>query len=172
MPTYIDSDKFEILLKQLTDFDPEAFSVSASYDKDLAEPITYQIDHIFNECYKLDTNSTPFKYRLLPISKVLPDYNSSQLNRQDFSRNFWDKISQKLSSLLRQAANRAHLNGFIDEKERKRYFISSNFFSWYFCLNNTELKGLCQITMLNWYGSKNNCIYSQNIFHHNFVKLR
>ncbi len=114
---------------QLTKLPAEAFSASSSFENNSAEPIVYTMDNVLEQCYTLDTNSMPAMYRLQRISKIIPDYVSAELKRQEYSRVFWDKVQGKVSGLLRKAADLAFENNLIDELKRERYFISSNVFA-------------------------------------------
>jgi hypothetical protein len=125
LPTYIESEEFEILQNQLKRIPAELFSVTSTFEAEFSEPVVYEIENVVEECYQNDTNSVPSMHRLLPISKIIPDYGSDDLDRQANSRGFWDLVQNRVSSLLREAANLAFQNGLIDEIKRERYFISS-----------------------------------------------
>lgn len=86
--------------------------------------MVYKIENVL-DCYCLDTNSKPYKFRLLPISRVIADYGSKEPKRQEFSRYFWDLIEVKLSFLLRSGADQAFNKGLINSTKRDRYFVSS-----------------------------------------------
>ena len=80
------------------------------------------------DCYCLDTNSKPNKYRLLPISRIVPDYRSKEPKRQEYSRYFWDLIYAKLSFLLRNGVDQAFKKGLVNSIKRDRFFVSSKIY--------------------------------------------
>lgn len=126
MTRKIDFEEFGILKEQL---DPdEDLSLFYEYENNDKEIIIYKIDNVMEECYKLDTNNVPANYRLLPISKIIPDYVSAEPKRQENSRVFWDQIQAKLSHVLRKAAEKAFKQNLISKVKRDRYYVSSSFF--------------------------------------------
>lgn len=115
MPTILDQNEFEIIKNQLG----IKHDLSATHiDED---GTISQISNILDSCYKLDKNSKPFIYRLIPISKIIENFNASESKKK-----FWDLIQSKLSQLLRQGADLALEKNLISREQRERYFISSN----------------------------------------------
>ena len=86
----------------------------------LIEESQVEIKDVIDISYKLDTNSVPSKYYLLPISKIISNFSSSiETNK------LWDVIRNKLSDLLRLGADIAFQKGLINQEQRERYFVSS-----------------------------------------------
>lgn len=129
LPRRIDAKEYETLRDQV--LADASISTSLNYTYDLDDPsrpqtvITYHLDNLMNECYKLDTNSVPYKYRLLQISKIIPDYLCNEPKRQECARVFWDMVENRLSQLLRLGAQMAFSKNLIDKTKKDRYFVSS-----------------------------------------------
>lgn len=103
------------------------FKQSDGSNNQSSEEVVYKIDNVM-DCYQLDTNSKPHKYRLLPISRIVSDYGSKHPKRQEYSRMFWDMIDNKLSYCLRRGAEVAFEKGIISSTKKDRYFVSSKLF--------------------------------------------
>ena len=128
LPRRVDADEFEILKDQIINVLNEDLTISVEFEsaKDGSVKIYYELQNIIDDCYKLDTNPQPRKYRLLPISKIIPDYVSTDHNKQEAAAKFWDAIHLRLSKLLRLGADSALSNNLINTVKRYRYFVSSN----------------------------------------------
>ncbi len=98
LPTEIETKEFEILLNEL-DMLGEDMSIELTVKpKDNAsEPIVYRMTDILRESFKLDCNSMPHKYHILPISKMVSDFNSSQPEVKKRASKFWDMTKNKVS---------------------------------------------------------------------------
>jgi hypothetical protein len=126
LPRRVEKHEFEILKEKLEGEDLSvAYYSSAENDE---PPVSYSLENVLDVCYRLDTNSIPAMYRLVPISKIVPDYRSSSLRHQECAREFWKAIETKLSKMLRKAAHEAYSSGLIEASKRERYFVSSKIF--------------------------------------------
>lgn len=127
VPTSISVKEFEILNNELQNILKEDLSIKYIPTNDSSQ--IYQIDNIMTECYKLDINSIPNRYRILPISRIIPTFNAEVLEVKNNSRTFWEMVKTKLLYSLRLAADSAFKNKSIDSVIKDRYFVSSIFLS-------------------------------------------
>lgn len=126
LPRRVEANEFETIKEQILKLNEDLtlkFEFKLNNDEQL---FTYELTNIVDECYKLDLNSMPNKYRLLPISKIVADYVSTDVARKEAAAKFWDLIQARLSKLLRLGADEAHSCGLLDKTKRDRYFVSSN----------------------------------------------
>ena len=129
IPTFIDLSEFEILTSALTE---ENVDIAIEFEpakasEDEKPTVVYRIDNILKECYKLDTNSIPNLYRILPISQIITTFHSDDSKIKKDSRIFWDMTKLKLLQLLRTAAHLAFAKKQINKAIYDRYFVSSIF---------------------------------------------
>ena len=101
-------------------------TIGYSFKDEADKSIYYKLVNIIDECYKLDTNSIPPTYHLLPIPAIIPDFNSKNVKKKENSQLFWQNIDSRLSKLLRDAVNSALKKKRISQTNRDRYFVSSN----------------------------------------------
>lgn len=125
LPRRVDADEFEILKDQIINALNEDLTIKFEFESTKDVRIAYELVNIIDDCYKLDTNPQPKKYRLLPISKIIPDYVSSDHVKREAAAKFWDAIHLRLSKLLRLGADSALSSGLITAVKRDRYFVSS-----------------------------------------------
>jgi hypothetical protein len=126
LPTSISVKEFEILNNELQNVLKEDLSIKYIPTNDPNQ--IYLIENIMKECYKLDINSIPNRYRILPISRIIPTFNSEELEIKNNSRIFWEMVKTKLLNSLRIAAESAFENKTIDSVVKDRYFVSSKYF--------------------------------------------
>ncbi len=120
--------EFDILKDQLENVLNEDLSLDYKVETESKRLLHFHIENIIDECYRLDLNSIPNKYRLLQISKIVPSYNSSDPEENNHANRFWNLIEEKLSYLLRISADSAFKSNLIDKVKRDRYFVSSKLF--------------------------------------------
>lgn len=120
LPTRIELDEFQILKNQLITELKE--DLTFTYEDLSKQQIL--IDDIIEKCFRLNTNSNPHRYHIQPISKVIPDYKSTEPGAQDSSRIIWEQMEAKLSNLLRKGARSAFDNNRLDKNKLDRYFVS------------------------------------------------
>lgn len=112
LPTSILKEELETLQNELKGHD---LSLTL-----LDEESKVEIQNVINISYKLDSNSVPSKYYLLPISRIVPNYKTSKS-----SNKHWDLIRNKLSNALHLGADLAYQKNLINQQQRERYFVSS-----------------------------------------------
>jgi len=125
LPRRIFAHEFDILKDQLENVLNEDLSLDYKVETQSKRMLHFHIENIIDECYKLDLNSVPNKYRLLQISKIVPSYNSPDPEENKHANRFWNMIEEKLSYLLRVSAESAWNSNLIDKVKRDRYFVSS-----------------------------------------------
>ena len=72
LPTRIVANEYEILRDEITHIKDLELSFSSMTEK--------LLDNIFEECYVLDNNEKPPRYRLKFIKKIFPDLNLKVMN--------------------------------------------------------------------------------------------
>ncbi len=72
-----------------------------------------QIENMFLECYELDSNSQPARFRLKYLDRLFPDMNQKT---PEFNR-LWASLESKLGNLIRD------LVSFCREKERAVFCV-------------------------------------------------
>lgn len=72
MPTRIKSNEFEILLNESSNLSLDEINF---FHKD--SQIEISIQNIILNCYELDDNESPARYRLKQIDKLIPNYNEN-----------------------------------------------------------------------------------------------
>lgn len=125
MPRRVFAHEFDILKDQLKNVLNEDLSLDYQVETQSKRMLHFHIENIIDECYRLDLNSIPKKYRLLQISKIVPSYNSPDPEENKHANRFWSLIEEKLSYLLRISADSALKSNLIDKVKRDRYFVSS-----------------------------------------------
>ena len=72
LPTRIIAKEYEILRKELDAFkESNEIDVSFKYEGDR----TVHLNDLFQECYELDENEIPARYKLKFLESVIPKYN-------------------------------------------------------------------------------------------------
>jgi hypothetical protein len=125
LPRRVFAHEFDILKDQLTNVLNESLSLDYQVETESKGVLDFHIENIIDECYRLDLNSIPPKYRLLQISKIIPSYSSPDPEENKHANRFWNIVEEKLSYLLRISADSALKNNLIDQVKRDRYFVSS-----------------------------------------------
>jgi hypothetical protein len=76
LPTRIIADEFEILRSELNDHQRTNldFKYECTFTTDDVEK-SIKIHDLLDECYELDQNEIPARYKLKYISSVLPEYS-------------------------------------------------------------------------------------------------
>ena len=125
LPTAIDVTEFEILLNELENVLGEDMSIEYTVKaKEGGEPVVYRMANILRESFKLDSNSIPNNYHILPVSRLVADFNSSVPEVKKRASVFWDVTKNKMLALLRKAADSAHRNQLLSRVVRDRFFDS------------------------------------------------
>ncbi|XP_033756367.1 uncharacterized protein LOC117339097 [Pecten maximus] len=82
---------------------------------------------LMDEWFKRDDNAEPAIYYLIPITKILPNYDKDlegfEKQRQS-DREKWASVDGRLTKMLRAAASQAHEEGLITKETRHKYFYS------------------------------------------------
>lgn len=99
-------------------------NLSVTYETDdIAK--NYKIENVFDESYMLDVNEEPNHFHLLPISKIIKDFKSSEPIIAQNANKFWNLVESKIEYCLRLGAQSAYKNKLISKKDYEKYFISS-----------------------------------------------
>ncbi len=85
----------------------------------------YEIENIFDECYKIDFNEEPDRYYLLPISSIIKDFQSPNPILAQNGLKFWSLVESKIEVCLRLGAQSAYQKNLISKESCDKYFISS-----------------------------------------------
>lgn len=132
MPSQIPQIEYELLKHELS---LESIDLKFSYkyfDK------LIQLENILEDCYELDTNEIPPKYRLKNLDRLFPNINIKVLILKfilfNFKINFlkenefkklWNSLEKILSNTLKKAAKICYDNEVLTKSEYERYFVSS-----------------------------------------------
>ena len=73
MPNLINEQEFKMLNLQLKN---QAIDCSFEYHDPSKRDIKVFIKNLVENCYRLDENEVPKKYRMLNIDEILPDYKT------------------------------------------------------------------------------------------------
>ena len=123
LPTRIVADEFDLFREELNkqpQFDATFFSTMLSRDNDIASPHEFRLNNLLDDCYELDSNERPARYKLKHIVRIVPHYN----DKEEASKKVWTEIEEKLSALMRQLANVCFEKKLIDRTQHERYFVS------------------------------------------------
>ncbi|CAD5124090.1 DgyrCDS12393 [Dimorphilus gyrociliatus] len=105
IPNRIEKSEFDILLE-------EALEIKSN-------------SQLLLTWYRLDKNTIPQCYRLQAITTKLPDFgNERKPERARKATDSWNNIYLKLTTTLRECSESAFKKNRIDEKSKRRYFIS------------------------------------------------
>ena len=88
VPNFIEETEFEILKDEIK----RSSNIDFSFKYDSNE-IKVDIKNLVEDCFRLDENEIPKKYKLLHIDEILPEYNNV------FSKIFILKLNLLLNSL-------------------------------------------------------------------------
>jgi hypothetical protein len=79
-----------------------------------------QIDNMFLECYELDSNSQPARFRLKYLDRLFTDMNQKT---PEFNR-LWANFESKLGNLIRDLVSFCREKELLTQTEYDRYFVS------------------------------------------------
>ena len=79
-----------------------------------------QIENMFLECYELDSNSQPARFRLKYLDRLFPDMNQKT---PEFNR-LWANLESKLGNLIRDLVSFCREKELLSQTEYERYFVS------------------------------------------------
>ena len=91
MPTRIIAKEYEILRKELLSLkEPNEFDLSFKYTnkQNGTEGRTVTIDNLFEECYELDENEIPARYKLKFLENLIQNYNEKVVFKFFFKYSF------------------------------------------------------------------------------------
>ena len=88
LPTRILSNEFDILMKEIQ----ENLDIYNDYIVFKHAEKAIETENLVKFCYNLDENEVPHRYRLLSISRIIPDYKNGVFIHYSFFCNCLFKI--------------------------------------------------------------------------------
>lgn len=121
LPTRIIAKEYHTMKKELNEhhhFDDT--DLSFSVDKSIDDKRQFMLKNLFLDCYELDMNEIPFRYKLKELDKLMPNYNE----KDPKCDKIWKKIEKKLGNIFRKLALICFQKKTFTETEMTRYFVS------------------------------------------------
>ena len=123
LPTRIlkeEYDKLKAVMDERSDID-KSFKYEFIPKLDEAAKSIVKFENLIEDCYELDDNEIPARYRLKYLDRLFgPSLNQNDPN---FGK-LWGVLEDKLGSLLRKAAKICFDKELITKTEFERYFVS------------------------------------------------
>ncbi|XP_060069536.1 uncharacterized protein LOC132549607 [Ylistrum balloti] len=82
---------------------------------------------LMDQWFKRDDNAEPAIFYIVPITKILPNYDNDLEGfekQRESDREKWSSVDAKLTKMFRAAAGQAYDEGLIDRETRHKYFYS------------------------------------------------
>jgi len=95
-------------------------SFDTAFEFQYSKTRTVSFSNLVEDCYELDDNETPARFRLKYLSKLLPGIDQKE---PEFA-GLWAAVEEKLGGLLRSAAEVCYRDERLTRTEYERYFVS------------------------------------------------
>ena len=122
LPTRILTKEYEILREELSCI-KESNEINLEFES-ISDKRQLNIKNLFEECYELDENEIPSRYKLKMLEKIIPTYNE----KDPECDKIWSKIEKKLGNILRKAADICLKKERFSVTEHERYFVSGKYY--------------------------------------------
>ena len=164
LPTRVIAKEFETLrneLKENEHFRPDELSFQAD-DPDTERK--FLIENLLENCYELDMNEIPHRYKLKELEKIIPKYNE----KDPKCGKIWRNIENKLGFIFRTLARTCLAKGTFSETECSRFFVSGIYLlsvkNKYFTLKRLHISLLNVINLKFWVIDQEGCTSSIFLF--------
>jgi hypothetical protein len=120
LPTRIIAKEYDTMLKEIREhghFDES--EISFSYENS-ENNRNFDLKNLLEDCYELDMNEIPYRYKLKELDKLIPDYNE----KDPQCDKIWKRIEKKLGNIFRTISKICFDKNKLTETEMTRYFVS------------------------------------------------
>ena len=122
LPARIVENEYEMLKTELEKSE-KITADDLKFHHKIDEENVYNFENIFLDCYQLDRNEIPARFKLKPLNVILKNFDSKDAKFKDLHL-VWARIEEKLGNLLRTAADGCLEKGLMSPNRHERYFIS------------------------------------------------
>jgi len=120
LPTRIIAKEYDTMLKEIREHEHFEDSEISFRHENSENKRNFVLKNLLEDCYELDMNEIPYRYKLKELDKLIPDYNE----KDPQCDKIWRKIEEKLGNVLRTIAKICFEKNKLTESEMTRYFVS------------------------------------------------
>jgi hypothetical protein len=120
LPTRIIAKEYDTMLEEIREHEHFGVSEISFSFEDVDEKRNFVLKNLLEDCYELDMNEIPFRYKLKELDKLIPDYNE----KDPQCDKIWKKIEKKLGNIFRTISKICFEKNKLTETEMTRYFVS------------------------------------------------